>query len=563
MKGKIRLGIVGACGRGRSFKTASDALAESVEIRAACDANKEKLPEAAKLLGAPEQYTDYDEMLEKSDLDAVVIGTPMPLHVPQAIAALKRNLHVLSEVPAGVSVEECRELVEKARTSSGIYMMAENYTYIRTNVLVRELVRRGLFGATYYAEGEYIHELKGLNEVTRWRRRWQTGIDGITYGTHSLGAILQWMPGDRVAEVSCAGSGHHYRDPRGDAYENQDSCVMLCRMKSGGLVKVRVDMLSDRPHSMTNYQLQGTDGCYESARAPGERHRIWLRSRNLGKDEWTDLATLEEEFLPEDWKRHMAVAAKAGHGGGDYFEVLDFVEAIQGKRPAPIGIDEAMDMTLPGLVSQQSIRQGGRWLAVPDPRRWGPGRTTTQQLHMLWRQDRLDAPPEVRLPEGYELRQFHITDSAAYGKLMAGGGFIGWDEARIGATLESVLPDGFFLIEHRPGCELVATAMATHHPAELHPFAGELGWVAGDSAHKGKGLGTAVVVAATARFLRAGYRRIYLKTDDWRLPAIMIYLRLGYEPFLYQPDMAPRWKEICTRLNWPFTPERWPRPGRQ
>ena len=80
-------------------------------------------------------------------------------------------------------------------------MMAENYTYIRSNVLVRELVRRGLFGTTYYAEGEYLHELKGLNEVTRWRRTWQTGVAGVTYGSHSLGPILQWMPGDRVVSV--------------------------------------------------------------------------------------------------------------------------------------------------------------------------------------------------------------------------------------------------------------------------------------------------------------------------------------------------------------------------
>ena len=158
-------------------------------------------------------------------------------------------------------------------------MMAENYTYMQPNVIVRELVRRGLFGKAYFAEGEYLHELKELNEITVWRRKWQTGVNGITYGTHSLGPILQWMPGDRVTAVCCAGSGRHYRDPRGVAYGNEAACVMLCRMASGALVKIRVDMLSNRPHAMANYQLQGTDGCYESARAPGEKDRIWLRAR--------------------------------------------------------------------------------------------------------------------------------------------------------------------------------------------------------------------------------------------------------------------------------------------
>ena len=367
---KLNLGIVGACGRGASFKSACDALKKNVAIHAVCDINKNELSAASERLGAREQYTDFGEMLEKSKVDAVIVGTPMHFHVPQAVAALERNVHVLSEVTAGVSVAECRQLVAACKSSRGIYMMAENYTYMQPNVIVREMVRRGLFGKTYYAEGEYIHELKELNEKTVWRRKWQTGVNGITYGTHSLGPILQWMPGDRVVSVSGAGSGHHYRDPRGNEYENEDSCVMLCKMASGGLVKIRVDMLSDRPHAMTNYQLQGTNASYESARADGEKNKIWLRSHCKNMHEWLNMDDMKDEFLPDFWKENMERGKAAGHGGGDFFEILDFVDAINGTRPNPIGIHEAMDMTLPGLVSQQSIEQGSAWLQVPDSREW-------------------------------------------------------------------------------------------------------------------------------------------------------------------------------------------------
>ncbi len=369
MMSKLNLGIVGACGRGASFKAACEAMG-NVSIHAVCDINAAELSNAKERLGAREQYADFAEMLDKSDIQAVIIGTPMHLHVPQALAALERDMHVLSEVTAGVSVDECRRLVAACKKSKGVYMMAENYTYMRPNVMIREMVRRGLFGKPYYAEGEYIHELKGLNEITVWRRKWQTGVNGVTYGTHSLGPILQWMLGDRVVSVSCAGSGHHYKDPRGREYENEDSCVMLCKMASGGLVKIRVDMLSDRPHAMTNYQLQGTDGSYESARAHGEKNRIWLKSRSKDMHSWTDMDSLENEFLPDFWKANMERAKAAGHGGGDFFEVLDFVDAITGKRPNPIGIHEAMDMTLPGLVSQESIAKGSAWLPVPDSREW-------------------------------------------------------------------------------------------------------------------------------------------------------------------------------------------------
>ena len=58
-------------------------------------------------------------MLDRSDVDAVVIGTPMQLHASQAVAALERGVHVLSEVTAGVSLEECEALVRACRESSG------------------------------------------------------------------------------------------------------------------------------------------------------------------------------------------------------------------------------------------------------------------------------------------------------------------------------------------------------------------------------------------------------------------------------------------------------------
>jgi mycothiol synthase len=175
-----------------------------------------------------------------------------------------------------------------------------------------------------------------------------------------------------------------------------------------------------------------------------------------------------------------------------------------------------------------------------------------EQLRMVWPQSLLSAPPSPSLPEGYLVRSYTEADEAAYLALMAKAGFDGWDHDRLRRTMESVLPDGFFLIAHAPTGRLAATAMSTHRPTELHPYGGELGWVAGDPDHRGKGLGLAVCAAATARFIRAGYRNIYLRTDDWRLAAIKTYLRLGYEPFLFRDDMAERWRRVCGRLRWPM-----------
>lgn len=364
---QLKFGVVGAAGRGAGFFTAITCNPRA-RLEALCDLNAEGLATTAAQVGVEKTYTSYEAMLDQAGVDAVVIGTPMPLHTSQAIAALGRGIHVMSEVPACVSLEEARALVAACRASTATYMMAENYTYMRPNVLVRALARAGLFGEMYFAEGEYLHELKELNEVTRWRRRWQTGINGNTYPTHSLGPLLQWLD-ERVVSVMCTGTGHHYRDPRGDEYEQEDSTTLLGRTARGGLVQLRLDMLSNRPHNMTYYSLQGTTGCYEAARGLGDQPKVWLQDRCEGLA-WMPLEALAEEFLPEEWLHPSPEQLQAGHGGGDYLEVQDFVEAVLTGAPPPTGIDEAMDLTLPGLISQQSIAAGGVWLPVPDSREW-------------------------------------------------------------------------------------------------------------------------------------------------------------------------------------------------
>jgi mycothiol synthase len=58
-----------------------------------------------------------------------------------------------------------------------------------------------------------------------------------------------------------------------------------------------------------------------------------------------------------------------------------------------------------------------------------------------------------------------------------------------------------------------------------------------------------VVIAATGRLTTEGYSRVYLSTDDWRLPAISIYLKLGWKPLLFAPDMERRWLTVLSELG--------------
>ncbi len=183
--------------------------------------------------------------------------------------------------------------------------------------------------------------------------------------------------------------------------------------------------------------------------------------------------------------------------------------------------------------------------------------TKPEQLQMLWPEERLGTPPHVSVAAGYSLRTFRDGEMAAYLELAHAAGFDRFDEESVSEYMTRNLPGGFFVVEHDASGELAASAMAQHSPDGRHPAGGALGWVMGQPAHSGKGLGLTVCAAATARLLSAGYRRIYLKTDDWRLAALKTYFKLGYVPFLFAPDMKERWRDVCDKLSWPCAPAAW------
>ena len=379
-----------------------------MQIAGICEPDGEARARLGERAGVPEraQFSVYDDLLERAHPDLVVLGTPMQLHVPQAIQALEEGVHVLSEVTAAVDLEQCAALVaavRRAATRSGAqYMMSENACYRKEAVLVRAMARKGLFGTPYFAEGEYLHDVKNLHHAAdgglTWRSTWQVGKRGCTYGSHSLGPALEFFgPDARVATVSCVGSGIH-TDPE---HPHDDTVLMLCQLQvpgpqtnggpgsPGGLIKVRVDMMSNRPHTQAYFSLQGTTGCYEGSRLPaaagqsparsagqspargaGGTPQVWLGENPPaphahGTREWQSLWDYEAH-LPEMWRNVSEAALRAGHGGGDYFVVQDFVRAIQRGTPPPIDVYRALDYTVPGLISEQSIAQGGVPLPVPD-----------------------------------------------------------------------------------------------------------------------------------------------------------------------------------------------------
>jgi mycothiol synthase len=84
----------------------------------------------------------------------------------------------------------------------------------------------------------------------------------------------------------------------------------------------------------------------------------------------------------------------------------------------------------------------------------------------------------------------------------------------------------------------------------------ELAWVAVASEHRGKRLGKLVCSALIQQLLASGDQHIFCSTQDERLSAIRIYLEIGFHP-VHRADKIDRWRAICNKLDWPFTPRSW------
>lgn len=179
-------------------------------------------------------------------------------------------------------------------------------------------------------------------------------------------------------------------------------------------------------------------------------------------------------------------------------------------------------------------------------------------MYMLWPQDR-PTPALISNPAGYNLSVVLSEDMDKARPLIEMDGPLtdsGWRR-----FLDSVVPDGMFVVEEQTSFSWVGTISAVHNPAATRfyfPGGGELGYLFVAPEHRRKGLGFALIVAAVRRLHQAGYRHIFLGVQSWRTSAIQAYLRAGFCPFINTPALLPRWRSVYAALGQEAREAEWP-----
>jgi predicted dehydrogenase len=364
----VRIGVVGG-GFGSSFQWH---LHPHCKVTAVCDIRPDRLQRLAEVYRCGNTYPAFREMLKHPELDAVAVFTPLPLHVWMDIEAMKAGKHVISAVPAGMSIEELERLLDTVKQTGLTYMMAETSFYRPEVMTCREWSKEGKFGTIFYTESEYHHEgLIPLMFDDRGFPTWRHGLPPMHYPTHCTGMVVP-VTGERLTEVTAVGWGDGHEVLQTNQYKNPFWSTTAFFKTSGGH--------SSRISVFWHVAAGGTErgGFY------GDR-MTYIMARpehspntvvSISKDGKTVLdangypqgaVKIEAYTQPNHFEKlPEPLRVPSGHGGSHTFITHEFVSAIAGRRTPEVNVWEALAYTVPGIVAHQSALRGGQTMKIKD-----------------------------------------------------------------------------------------------------------------------------------------------------------------------------------------------------
>jgi len=205
-------------------------------------------------------YTDYRQMLEKEELDAVSVCTPDHLHRQVALDAFAAGLHVLVEKPLDVTVEGCLEIIEAAEKAGKFLQVDFHKRYDPYHQEVERLAREGYFGQFQYG---YVHMEDRIEVPRDWFPKWAPSSSPAWFlGVHFYD-LVRWILKSNAARVYATGMKGKLTSLGIDTY---DSIQAKIEFENG--VSVVFDtswILPDRFEAVVNQSLRlvGTEGFLE------------------------------------------------------------------------------------------------------------------------------------------------------------------------------------------------------------------------------------------------------------------------------------------------------------
>lgn len=365
---KVRIGVVGG-GFGSSFQWHLD---PDSSVTAVCDVRADRLQRLQETYRCNKGYAQFREMLKHPGMNAVAVFTPAPMHAWMAVEAMKAGKHVISAVPAGMSLAELEELIDTVRQTGMKYMMAET-SYFRPEVITcREWAKEGRFGTIFYSEAEYHHEgVFPLMFDKQGLPTWRHGIAPMHYPTHCTGIVIP-VTGERLSEVTSIGWGDGHEILKTNMYHNPFwGETAFFKTSKGHACRISISWHIAAAGTERGL-FYGDRMSYVMSRPEGSPNTVFQISKDgktvLDSNGYPEGVVSQTAYKQPDHMERLpeSMRVKTGHGNSHTFLTHEFVSAIAQDRHPAVNVWEAVAYTAPGIVAHESSLQGGKTLKIKD-----------------------------------------------------------------------------------------------------------------------------------------------------------------------------------------------------
>ncbi|MBR2349152.1 MAG: Gfo/Idh/MocA family oxidoreductase [Clostridia bacterium] len=388
MKNTIKAGIIGLGGRGIGLLKQLVKM-KDVEINAVCDLYEDRVKEGSDMVFKakkvrPYETLDYTEILKMENVDTVFIFSSWESHIKAAIQAMEAGKAVGLEVGGAYCVEDCWALVDAYERTKTPIMMLENCCYGKYELMVLNMVRQGLFGDIVHCSGGYLHDLR--DEITHGKENRHYRLNNYinrnceNYPTHELGPIAKVLNINRgnlmvslTSTSSCAkGLKQYIADGKATnpelkdvEFKQGDIVTTVIKCINGETIVLTLDTTLPRAYSR-GFTVRGTKAMYQEDNnmvfEDSKHHRLHF----AGKVLWNNAKRYHHKYAHPIWRWYKKEGVRGGHGGMDYLVLRAFIEALKQGTHTPIDVYDTASWMVITPLSEQSIKEGSKPMAIPD-----------------------------------------------------------------------------------------------------------------------------------------------------------------------------------------------------
>ncbi len=382
-----RVAVAGCSGRGMGLLPLLLEM-EDVRITAVCDHYPDRAEAAAEAvkkaygIDSVPTYTCHKAMLERDDIDGVIISTSWAAHCEVAIDAMNAGKYAAIECGGGSSLDELWALVRTSEATGVPCMALENCCYDRNEMAIFNMIKQGVFGEVVHVQGGYGHDLRDEISYGRENRHYRfanyLNRDAELYPGHAIGPMAKYLDinrGNRMVSLvsmssKAAGLNAFLKKEKGDGYDmtnarwaEGDIVTTMIRCAGGQTMLLTHDTTLPRYYSRFG-SVRGTKGMWME-----DGGRIFLDGSSTGESwahEPEDFAPYYEKYKHPLWQRFEQEGVKGGHGGMDWLVLRAFVESIIAGTGCPTDVYDAAAWMAVTVLSEQSIALGSAPVAFPD-----------------------------------------------------------------------------------------------------------------------------------------------------------------------------------------------------